>query len=152
MKQDAYQYCLYLLSRQDYSEFKLTEKLKLKQFDKAAIEEAIMRLKEKKYLREDEYKRLTARRWIQKGYSDELIKRRAEQEKLHISSQELLMWRDECNQSSSESLHQLIQKKSRGKDLQEDKVREKVLRFILSKGFSYDEAKRALRDHLQSSP
>jgi SOS response regulatory protein OraA/RecX len=41
MNQSAYQYSLYLLSRQDYSEHKLRQKLKFKQFETQEIDETI---------------------------------------------------------------------------------------------------------------
>ncbi len=149
MKQSAYQYSLYLLSGQDYSEFKLRQKLRLKQFEQNEIEETIKKLIDKNYLREEEYKRLLAKRWMSKGYSDQMIKRRGQQEDLEFSSEELRDWRDESGRSSDDVITALVSKKLRGKAIPSDreerqKLRDKVSRFLLSKGYGFDEIKTAV--------
>ncbi len=149
MKQSAYQYALYLLSGQDYSEFKLRQKLRLKQFEQIEIDETITKLTEKNYLREEEYKRLLAKRWMSKGYSDQMIKRRGQQEDLEFSSVELNDWRDESGRSSKDVITALVSKKLRGKDIpcdreERQKLRDKISRFLLSKGYSFDEIKTAV--------
>ena len=149
MKQSAYQYALYLLSAQDYSEFKLRQKLRLKQFEQTEIDETLTKLIEKNYLREEEYKRLLARRWIAKGYSDSMIKRRGEQEDLTYESTELTEWREDVGSNTGDVIEKLVQKKMRGQTVPTDrlakqKLREKVSRFLLSKGYGYDEVRRAV--------
>ncbi|MFP5459292.1 MAG: regulatory protein RecX [Bacteriovoracia bacterium] len=149
MKSTAYQYALYLLSAQDYSEFKLRQKLRLKQFEAAEIDETLQKLIEKNYLREEEYKRLLARRWIAKGYSDSMIKRRGEQEQLTFTSDELLALRSDMDRSAEDTIGLLVQKKMRGREIPTDreakqKLREKVSRFLISKGYGWDEVKKAV--------
>jgi regulatory protein len=156
MKQSAYQYALYLLSAQDYSEFKLRQKLRLKQFEQTEIDETLTKLIEKNYLREEEYKRLLARRWIAKGYSDSMIKRRGEQEQLSFTSEELLNCRQEMDRSSEDTISLLVQKKMRGRDLPIDregkqKLREKVSRFLLSKGYGWDDVRKAVDEALKTN-
>ncbi len=154
MKQSAYQYALYLLSGQDYSEFKLRQKLRLKQFELTEIDETLKKLIEKNYLREAEYKRLLAKKWIAKGYSDQMIKRRGEQEQLCYESHELNAWRDESGTSSQSVIDKLVAKKLRSGAIPEEreakqKLREKVSRFLLSKGHSYDDVRRAVDSALK---
>jgi regulatory protein len=156
MKQSAYQYALYLLSAQDYSEFKLRQKLRLKQFEQTEIDETLTKLIEKNYLREEEYKRLLARRWIAKGYSDSMIKRRGEQEQLSFTSEDLLNCRQEMDRSSEDTISLLVQKKMRGRDLPIDregkqKLREKVSRFLLSKGYGWDDVRKAVDEAMKTN-
>ena len=156
MKQSAYQYALYLLSAQDYSEFKLRQKLCLKQFEQTEIDETLTKLIEKNYLREEEYKRLLARRWIAKGYSDSMIKRRGEQEQLTFTAEELLSWRQDMDRSSDDTISLLVQKKMRGRDLPVDregkqKLREKVSRFLLSKGYGWEDVRRAVDEAMRAN-
>lgn len=156
MKQSAYQYALYLLSAQDYSEFKLRQKLRLKQFEQTEIDETLTKLIEKNYLREEEYKRLLARRWIAKGYSDSMIKRRGEQEQLTFTAEELLSWRQDMDRSSDDTISLLVQKKMRGRDLPFDregkqKLREKVSRFLLSKGYGWEDVRRAVDEAMRAN-
>jgi regulatory protein len=149
MNQSAYQYSLYLLSRQDYSEHKLRQKLKFKQFETKEIDETISKLISNNYLREEEYKRLLARRWILKGYSDSLIKRKGEQEKLSFEQTDLDSWREELGTNKEVSIQTLVDKKMRGKDIPTDreslqKLKNKVSRFLISKGYGFDDVRRAV--------
>jgi regulatory protein len=144
-----YQYALYLLAGQDYSEYKIRQKLRLKGHDAEAIDETLAKLKEKNYLREDEYKKLLARKLIRKGQADDMIKRRVQQENLTLESQEMDDIRAELGVSKEEAITQLVAKKMRGQVWPEErekrqKLQQKVYRFLLSRGFSYDEAKRAV--------
>jgi len=153
MKQSAYQYCLYLLSGQDYSEYKLRQKLKLKGFEAVEIDETMSKLIEKNYLRQEEYQRLLTRKLISKGYSDSMIKRRAEQESLEIASIDLQTQRTDMDLSSQDIITQLIRKKLRSRSipwdkLERQKLKDKVLRFVLSKGHSYQDCKTAIETEL----
>lgn len=148
-KSSAYQYSLYLLGGQDYSEFKLRNKLKSKGFEPSEIDEALVQLIAKNYLREEEYKKLLARKLIRKGKADGMIKRQIEQEKLTIDADQMSEIREEMGMSKDDTLAQLIMKKTRGKAWPKDfaekrKAQEKVYRFLLSRGFSYEDAKKAM--------
>ena len=152
----AYQYALYLLSAQDYSDHKMRQKLKLKGYETEEIETTMSILVEKNYLREDEYKRMLAKRWISKGYSDNMIKRRGGQEKLEFASADLTTIRQESGANSSDVITKLVAKKLRGQDIPTDrnakqKLRDKVSRFLLSKGYGWDEVKRAIDAALKPS-
>ena len=145
----AYQYALYLLSGQDYSAYKLRQKMRLKGYEAEEIDSTITRLEEKNYLREGEYKRLLAKRLMGKGYSDKLIKRRAEQEELEFSAEELGDIREESGRPAEDMMESLLAKKLRGKmipidRLERQKLRDKVTRFLLSKGYGFDEIKKAI--------
>lgn len=145
----AYQYALYLLSGQDYSAYKIRQKMKLKGYEAEEIDQTVEKLIEKNYLREEEYKRMLAKRWISKGYSDSMIKRRGGQEDLAFETSDLAALRDESGTSTNDVISKLVAKKMRGQTVPTDrnakqKLREKVSRFLLSKGYGWDEVKRAV--------
>ena len=149
-KSPAYQYCLFLLSGQDYSEYKLRQKLKLKGYEATEIDETLTKLIEKKYLREEEYKKLLVKKLMRKGKADGLIRRQIEQEKLTIDSSEMNALREETGVSKEDTITQLVMKKTRGKPgptdrAERQKLQEKIYRFLLSRGFSYDDAKKAVK-------
>ena len=50
-----YNYAIKLLTGRDYSEVKLKEKLRLKNFDKIVVEKVIAEIKERGFLREESY-------------------------------------------------------------------------------------------------
>ncbi len=152
-----YNYCIHLLARQDYSEFKLRQKLRSKpQNLPHEIEEALVKLKANGLLKEENYRRLFIRKWMMKGESEQKIRQRGAQEKIEFSSEEFRAIEIELGFTDEESLEKLVEKKLRFKDIPTDpkekfKLRDKVLRYLISKGHSYEEAKRSIDKSFSSS-
>lgn len=153
MNQRIYNYSIHLLARQDYSEFKLRQKLRSKKDNLPhEVEEVIEKLKEKNLLREEAYRRLFIRKWMIKGEGEEKIRKRGAMEKLEFTDDEFMAIAQELGFSDENSLEKLIQKKLRMKEIPKDpkerfKLRDKVLRFLISKGHSYEDAKASLRSY-----
>lgn len=152
-----YNYCVHLLARQDYSEFKLRQKLRSKpQNLPHMIEEALTKIKANGLLREDAYRRLFIRKWMLKGESEDKIRKRGAQEKLEFQDGEFEACTEELGFTDEDSVEKLVAKKLRSKEIPKDpkerfKLRDKVLRFLISKGHGFDEAKKALNSHFKSS-
>lgn len=148
-----YNYCVHLIARQDYSEYKLRQKLRSKpQNLPHDIDEAIEKLKTKGLLREASYRRLFIRKWMIKGESADKIKKRGAMEKLSFEEEEFEEAARELGLNDEDNLERLIQKKLRSKEIptnpeEKYKLRDKVLRFLISKGHSYDEAKKGLANY-----
>jgi regulatory protein len=145
----AYDYCIYLLARQDYSEFKLRQKLRQKLFASPEIDETLLRLKTLGYLKEASYRRLFIRKWMMKGESEDKIRQRGAMEKLEFASEEFELVRKELGSSELDSIEKLVTKKLRNKAIPQDfveqrKLRDKTLRFLISKGHAFDDARRAI--------
>ncbi len=157
MQSKIYSYCIYLLSKQDYSEFKMRQKLRQKRdFLPHEIDETIASLKAKGYLREDAYRRLFIRKWMQKGESEQKIRQRGAMEKLQFEPEEFSTVEEELGFNEDDSIEKLVEKKLRSKEIPSDskergKLRDKVLRFLISKGHGYDEAKKALSKRFNSA-
>jgi len=145
-----FNYCIHLLARQDYSEYKLRQKLRSKpQNLPHMIDQVIIKLVSRGLLREDRYRRLFIRKWMMKGEAEDKIRRRGEMEKLTFEDGEFESISEELGLTDNDSLEKLIQKKLRSKEIptnpeEKYKLRDKVLRFLISKGHDYTEAKRAL--------
>ena len=154
MNQRIYNYSIHLLARQDYSEFKLRQKLRSKKDNLPhEIEEVIQKLNERGLLREENYRRLFIRKWMLKGEAEDKIRRRGAIEKLEFDDDEFQKISDELGFTDNDSVEKLIAKKLRSKDIpqnKEDKIKlkMKLLRFLISKGHSYDEAKHSLDKYL----
>ncbi len=152
-----YNYCIHLLARQDYSEYKLRQKLRSKpQNLPHMIDEALVKLKARGLLREEAYRRLFIRKWMMKGESEEKIRKRGAIEKLEFIVGEFEMVSQELGFSDNESLEKLVQKKLRSKKIPIDskelfKLRDKVLRFLISKGHDFSEAKAAINKHFKAN-
>ena len=148
-----YNYCIHLLARQDYSEYKLRQKLRSKpQNLPHMIDEVIPKLKERGLLREESYRRLFIRKWMMKGESEDKIRRRGSQEKLTFEAEEFRAVELELGFSDEDSIEKLVAKKLRSKEipknpLEKQKLRDKVLRFLISKGHDFGDAKKAINQH-----
>jgi SOS response regulatory protein OraA/RecX len=89
MNQRIYNYSIHLLARQDYSEFKLRQKLRSKKDNLPhEVDEVLEALKGKGLLKESNYRRLFIRKWMMKGESEQKIRMRGAQEKLEFESEE----------------------------------------------------------------
>lgn len=157
MNQRIYNYSIHLLARQDYSEFKLRQKLRSKKDNLPhEVDEVLEALKSRGLLKEANYRRLFIRKWMMKGESEQKIRMRGAQEKLQFESEEFELVGKELGFSDEDSLGKLIAKKLRSKEIPSDpeekyKLRDKVLRFLISKGHGYDEAKKSLSHYFTTS-
>ncbi len=157
MNQRIYNYSIHLLARQDYSEFKLRQKLRSKKDNLPhEVEEVLEALKAKGLLREASYKRLFIRKWMIKGEGEDKIRRRGAMEKLEFEDRDFEEISQELGFSDQDNLNKLIQKKLRSKvpenAEEKRKLREKTLRFLISKGHSYEEAKNSLNKAMGKGP
>jgi len=88
MNQRIYNYSIHLLARQDYSEFKLRQKLRSKKNNSShEVDEVLVALTARGLLKEEKYKRLFIRKWMMKGESEQKIKKRGAMEKLEFESE-----------------------------------------------------------------
>ncbi len=145
-----YNYCVHLIARQDYSEYKLRQKLRSKpQNLPHMIEEAIGKIKAKGLLREESYRRLFIRKWMMKGEAEDKIRKRGAMEKLEFDTEEFEQVAKELGISDDDSIEKLVAKKLRSKTIptewqEKAKLRDKTLRFLISKGHGFSEARKAI--------
>lgn len=157
LNQRIYNYSIHLLARQDYSEFKLRQKLRSKKDNLPhEVEEVLVVLKSKGLLREESYRRLFIRKWMLKGESEDKIRQRGTMEKLEFSTEEFGQASTELGFTDEDSIEKLVTKKLRSKTIPTDrlelmKLRDKTLRFLISKGHGFDEAKKAINSYFTSA-
>jgi len=114
---DPFATSLRLLTRRDYSRYKLTQKLLEKDFSEEEIEETIERLLELNYLREDEYIRARTRAFIHKNYSPRYIQNKLKSEHLDVSEETIMSYYTELEITPDQQIEALIEKKLRGQDI-----------------------------------
>ena len=147
LNKKAYNYAIFLLSRRDYSIYKMKKKLQEKKYPDDVANSTIELLIEQNYLREEEYKRQRIKQLILKGYANGYIIQKLEQEKLFCEKEDLDAIRSQRHEMSTEQIIiSLIEKKLRTNEIPQDKraqkkLQDKVLRFLLSKGFHYSDVK-----------
>ena len=156
MNQRIYNYSIHLIARQDYSEFKLRRKLRSKKDNLPhEVEEVLVALKEKGLLKEENYRRLFIRKWMMKGESEDKIKKRGNMEKLQFVDEEFRNVELELGFTDEDSIEKLVEKKLRAKEIpsnpiEKRKLQDKVLRFLISKGHDYSDAKKALSSYINT--
>ena len=158
MNQRIYNYSIHLLARQDYSEYKLRQKLRSKKDNLPhEIDEVLEALKARGLLKEENYRRLFIRKWMIKGEAEDKIRKRGAMEKLQFEDHEFEQCERELGFSDEDSIEKLVAKKLRSKEIPKDptekqKLREKVLRFLISKGHDYSEARNSINKYMTSGP
>ena len=156
MNQRIYNYSIHLLARQDYSEYKLRQKLRSKKDNLPhEVDEVLEKLKERGLLREEAYRRLFIRKWMMKGEAEDKIRKRGAMEKLVFEDHEFESAATELGFNDEDSIEKLVAKKLRMKEIPSDskekfKLRDKVLRFLISKGHSYEDAKQSINQYFTS--
>ncbi len=150
MSKKAYQTLIRLLSIRDYSEYKLREKLRERNFPANEIEDAINQVKEQNYLREDIYAEARAKAFMNKGYATNYIRQKLNQEHVTVSNEFISEIYDEHKYSEEDQIRELVQKKLRGKKIEDYNQEVKVIRFIPSKGHDMASIKKVLKEYKNS--
>lgn len=146
----ALRYSIHLLARQDYSVFKLSQKLKSKKYDISIINQCIQKLEALGYLNEENYTRLKIRSLAKRGYGKRYILQRCEMEKLSLDENLIdeVFFQEKLDEDLI--LQAQIEKKTRHLNPsslspeESKKTREKIMRSLMGRGFSYDKIKRFL--------
>lgn len=136
-KRSAYSYAVKLLSKKDYSEFKLRTKLLEKNFTDSEANEAIEELISKKFLREDYYIEARVKGLMHKGYSPTHIQNRLKEEQVEASMSVIQDTFNEYKLTEEEQVEKLIIKKLGNSAIEaplEFNAKMKLLRFLASKG------------------
>ena len=150
MSNKAYQTLIRLLSSRDYSEHKLREKLRNRNFPANEIDDAINEVKEKNYLKEEIYAEARAKAFMNKGYSQNFIKQKLNQEHVKVENEFIEEIYDDHKRSEDDQIKYLIDKKLRGKQLIDYDHEVKIIRFALSKGHKIGSIKKVLKEYKNS--
>lgn len=145
-------YAIRILGLRDYSTFKMKQKLKERGVTPSDIDLIIEKLLEYNYLREEEYTRMRIKQLIVKGYANSYILRKLAQEHLSADETTIDEIRDEQSLGTDDQLDKLINKKLRYKEIPNDfeakmKLKNKIISFLASKGYKYDQIKNAIQDY-----
>lgn len=111
MSTKAYSYIIKLLSARDYSEFKLREKLKQKNFPANEIENALNEVKVRGYLREEVYNEARIRSFMNKSYSPSYIKQRLNQEHIDVNVEQIEDFFKDQDVNTQKQIELLVRKK-----------------------------------------
>ena len=144
----AYNHAIKLLAKKDYSRFKLSQKLYDKGFEKDLVEPLMDELIERKYLREDLYKEARIKGLFRKGYNPKVISYRLSQEQCYATVHEIEDILFEHDLISDNQAYEVVSKKVRLEYdfvTDKEKLRQKVLRYAVSRGHSIGDASDAYK-------
>jgi regulatory protein len=144
----AYSYLVRILSSRDFSEYKLREKLRERNYPPDEIDEAINEVKAKNFLREDNYIEARIKAFMNKGYSPDYIQQKLFQEHLKVSYELIQSVFDEYNITTEIQIKRLTSKKigtNHVSDYLDFDNQNKVLRYLLSKGHELSESRKILK-------
>jgi SOS response regulatory protein OraA/RecX len=137
----AYVKALDLLARRNYSKLKLNNKLREKGFDPTEIKDAIEKLEELNYIREDYYKRSQIINLMRKGNSVKFIKFSLKKEdQIEAQSNDILEVFAEFDLTEEDLIKKLIEKKITAeikKNHDKIKSKNKILKFLQNKGHDW---------------
>ncbi len=143
IKQRAYK----LLARRIHSEYELRQKLKQKDYSKHLIDKVIDELLDKKYLNDAEFanqfadENIKNKLWGEKKLTSELMRKGISKKNIYdIVADKFPQGNDidNANKLAEKKYKQLSYKK-----LERLKVLQKIIAFILGKGYDYETAKQA---------
>ena len=147
-----YNKALEFLSYRTRSEKEVREKLKLKQAEPQVIEKVISKLKEKRFINDEEF----ARQWIEnrerfKPRSLRLIRLELRQKGIEGEILERVVRDLEFNSESElEQAKRLVEKRiDKVRGLPKQEIYQKLGRFLASKGFNWDTIKKSIDDILE---
>lgn len=130
----AINYLLYLLSKREYSEAQLRQKLKLKEYGEEEIEQAISRAKENNWQSDERFCASYIRYRALQGYAPRRLRQELRQK--GVKDGLITLQLDECEIDWFELAERVFEKKRPTKwDL---KAKQKMWRYMISHGFSND--------------
>ena len=133
------------LSRREYSEIELKKKILLKnQFSTEDLAEAFDILKENNYLSEERYIRQKTNLLKLKGFSSSYIAKSLNRENIPVDLEIINEFNFVTNETN---LLKLLNKKLKGVpfNLLEPNKKKSIIRYLMTKGYSYDEIKTTLK-------
>lgn len=146
MEEKAYNLALKFLSYRPRSEHEVRERLKKKKVENPLVEKIISKLKEKRFINDEEF----VRWWIEsrinfKHRSIRLIKLELKQKGIDQELIERMINDKGLMINDLDQAEKLTEKRiKRYKDLPKNKIYEKLGRYLASKGFNWDTIKRSI--------
>lgn len=133
-KYSAANYLLYLLSKREYSEAQLRQKLKLKEYESEEIEQAIERAKENRWQSDERFCASYLRYRALQGYGPRRLRQELRQKGVKDSVISLEM--EQCEIDWFELAEQVFEKKRPA--VWDLKAKQKMWRYMVSHGFAND--------------
>lgn len=148
LKRD-YEYLLWLLSRRDYPEKKLREKLRARKVIETDIEALLAEVKEAGYFSEERFRKARARQLTRRGEGPRAIKSKVKAETgIEMPESEMHQVYEDLGTTDYEVLHAYLTKEQskllRSQRFEPKQIHQKLTERAMRKGFSYDLIKKVI--------
>jgi regulatory protein len=141
----AYSYLIRILSSRDFSEYKLREKLRERNYAQTEIDDAITEVKAKNFLREDNYIEARIKAFMHKGYSPSYIQQKLNQEHISATLELIDSIFVEYSVTCESQIQRLASKKIGLRNSLDFDDQNKILRYLLSKGHELSYCRKILK-------
>lgn len=148
----AYLYAIRLLTRRDYSYYKLKQKLISKDFQADLSDKVLTQLQAEKLFKEENYIGARVRGLMHKNLSPYYIQQKLAEERISISQNEILDIFAENTADQPRQIKNLIEKKIDHylkRESDKYKVKFKLMKFLMSKGHSPDKTSKLISLYLE---
>ena len=141
----AYNKAIKLLSKQDYSEPRLRQKLQTAGMSDEIIESAVIKLKRQNFLQESTYINTFIRKHMRKGFSISYIREKLERENLIVDGEKIAEVFSEEDLTHNKQIKSLINKKlppdfrPPANDIDRQKLINRLVGHLFSKGHNIDD-------------
>lgn len=143
LNKKLFNYGMYLLGRRDYSVKEMVKKFKEKEYQAEEIELVMNYLKENGYQSDERFTRSFINSKLSSKIGISKIKSTLSFEK-GIDKELIELVLSEMEIDEIPVIMKIVEQKYRNKDLTDQKEKSKAFRFLVSKGFSFSDIKRAL--------
>ncbi len=136
----AYQRCIYLLVRREYSQLELRQKLSQLEIDTDVIEQCLKRLLEENYQSDERFTEMFCRTRISQRHGKQKIRYELKQKGIEENLIDSVM-SEYDSEWVNNAIHLIERKSPRGdvkKAINDFTIKSKIIRFLLGKGYEYD--------------
>lgn len=151
LKRD-YEYLLWLLSRRDYPEKRLREKLRSRKLDPTDIDTLLEKLKDSGFFSEERFRKARARQLTRRGDGPRAIKAKVKSETgRDLTTDEMEEVYLDLGTTDFDVLRGYMEKelaklKRSSQNLEPPAIKQKLIERAMRKGFGYDQIKRVLTE------
>lgn len=145
MNERIYKYCTDLLSKRDYSEQKIADKILSKGLDEFESQKIIQKLKDNNFLNSKRYSTDKIENLAKKGFSIQYIQEKLQEEEITFTPSEIQLILELENINILLIIKSMLDKKlsdyiNRNYKLTEQQLVSKAMMFLSSKGYDYYQA------------
>ncbi len=152
-EQQAYNYCIHLLAKREYSQYELTTKLTRLGVGEEAIADCLSRLAEENYQSDERFAEMFSRTKVNQRHGERKVRYELKQKGISeaLIDHYVALHEAEFLDNAIYLLEKKLPFEQREKHQLDKKVKDKIIRFLLGKGYDYQLIQIAFEEVLNSS-